>query len=71
MWPCWWHFPTSLPLPCVAAFKEGDGETRESADNYPWLSASMVHGGFWCQEAKELGSRKLQLLNILWISVSL
>ena len=35
------------------------------------LSVSMTYGRFWCQEAEELGSEKLQFLDILWTSVSL
>ena len=36
---------------CEAVCKEEDGEIRESAARYPWLSASVVDSGFWCQEA--------------------
>ena len=64
-------FPPTCVWPCEAAFRKGHGRVREAAGECPWLSAAMVDGGFWCQEAEELGSGKLQLLDILWISVSL
>lgn len=35
---------------------EGDGEIRESAGRYPWLSAFTLDGGFWQQEAEDWGS---------------
>ena len=46
-------FPLGCVWPCVAAFRKEDGEIRESTDGCPWLSASMVDGGFSCQEAEE------------------
>ena len=64
-------FPAACIWPYKAACLKGDGEIRESAGGCPWLSASVVDGGFWCQEAEELGSGKLQLLDILWTLVSL
>ena len=56
---------------CEAACKDGDREIREAADGCPWLSASVVDSGFWCQEAEELEPGKFQFLDILWTSVSL
>ena len=64
-------FPPACVWPCEAACRKGDGQTRESLGGCPLLSASIVDGRFWCQEAEELGSGKLQLLDILWTSVSL
>ena len=64
-------FPPACVWACEAAFRKGDGEIRESAGGYSWVSDSIVDGGFWCQEAKELGPGKLQFLDILWTSVSL
>ena len=46
-------------------------ERRESAGECAWLSASMMDGGFWHQEAEELEPEKLQFLDILWRSLSL
>ena len=65
---------TFLPAcfwPCEAACRKEDGEMREAASEGPWLCGSVVDGGFWSQEAEELGSGKFQFLDILWISVSL
>ena len=39
--------------PREAACRKEDGEIKESAGGYLWSSASMVDGGFWCQEAQE------------------
>ena len=57
--------------PCEVVCREENGEIRESAGGYSWLSTSVVDGGFWRQEAEELGWGKFQLLDILWMSVSL
>ena len=38
-------FPPACICPCEAAFREEDGEIRESAGGYPWLSASVMGGG--------------------------
>lgn len=46
-------FPPACIWPCEAACREGDGEIRESAGGYSWLSASIEDRGFWCQEAEE------------------
>ena len=63
-------FPQACVWPCEAAGREEEGEMRESAGGCPWLSDSMMGGGLWCQEAKELGSGKHQRLDSLGISVS-
>ena len=63
--------PPGCVGPCEVTCREADGMMKESAGECPWLSASMRVGGFWCQEAKELGSWKLLLLDILLASVSL
>lgn len=63
LWPC--RFCTFLHLALGGCLQGGGGERRESAEGCPLLSASMVDGGFRCQEAKELGPGKLQLLDLL------
>ena len=63
-------FPPACVWPCEAACRKRNGEIRESSGEYTWLSASVVDGGFWSQEAKELGSGKFQFLDILRTSVS-
>ena len=50
--------------------RDRGGKIAESAGECPGLSASMMNGGFQCQETKEL-SWKLQFLDILRISVFL
>ena len=55
----------------VAAGRERDGKIRESAGECPWLSASVMGGGFRLQEAEELGSGKLLFPDSLWTSFSL
>ena len=51
-------FPPACIWPCVAVCRGQDGEISETAGGRPWLSASVVDAGFWCQEAKELGPGK-------------
>ena len=46
-------FPSACVRPCEAACSKENGKIRESGGGCPWLSASVVDGGFWCQEAKE------------------
>ena len=64
-------FPSACVWPYEALCRKEGSKIRESAGGCSWLSASMLDGGFWCQEAKELGTGKLQLLDILWTPVSL
>ena len=58
-------FPLDCLWPFEVACRERDGETKQSAGGCPWLSPSVVGGGFWCQETQELGPGKLQFLDIL------
>ena len=46
----------------VTMCREKSDETKESAGECPWLSASVMNGRFWHQEAKGLGSGKLLFL---------
>ena len=46
-------FPPVCVWPCEAVCREADGEISEFAGGCPWLSASLVDGGFWHQEAEE------------------
>ena len=43
-------FPPACACLCEAACREGDGKMR---NGYPWLSASVVDGGFWCPAAED------------------
>ena len=45
-------FPPVCLWPYEATCREGDGKIRESAGGCPWLSVSMVDGGFWCQNLR-------------------
>ena len=57
-------FPPACIWPCEAACRKEDGKIRESTGGYPWLSASVMDGGFWFWEAQESGLGKLQFLDI-------
>lgn len=46
-------FPPACLWPCEVVCRKGDEDIRESAGGCPWLSASVVDGGFWCQEARQ------------------
>ena len=55
-------FPLACVWPCEAACSWEDGEVRGSTFECPWLSASGVSDGFWCQEVKELDSGEFSFL---------